>query len=377
MKENPKKHILIIEDEPAFIEVVKFVLENAGFNVISALNGEEGLEKARLLPDLILLDIMMPGIDGYQVCRLLKEKEETKHIPVIMLTARNETMEKVEAFDLGIVDYIGKDFPFLEILARIRSSLRQAALISGQPLEKQKSKKITQIKEILSQEKIDIIYQPVVSLSDKKTIGYEALLRGPAGTNFEDPFTLWRWASEAGKVLELNEIYYKSALKKTDFLKEEDYLFLKADPDIMPKKYFRTLEFLKETGLNPSRICLELPERVSVQKTTNIPDALEQIRSAGAKLLINDVGEGYSSLKALGKLEPYFIKIGEYLSHQVDADTEKQMLIQTIINQAKDEIPGGIIVNGITTEQEFKTLISLGANYGQGSFLQYRNFNNS
>ncbi|MCK4249469.1 MAG: EAL domain-containing protein [Candidatus Omnitrophica bacterium] len=370
MKENPKKHILIIEDEPAFIEVVKFVLENAGFNVISALNGEEGLEKARLLPDLILLDIMMPGIDGYQVCGLLKEKEETKHIPVIMLTARNETMEKVEAFELGIVDYIGKDFPFLEILARIRSSLRQAALISGRPLEKQKSKKITQIKEILSQEKIDIIYQPVVSLSDKKTIGYEALMRGPAGTSFEDPFTLRRWASEAGKVLELNEIYYKSALKKTDFLKEEDYLFLKADPDIMPKKYFRTLEFLKETGLNPSRICLELPEQVSVQKTTNIPDALEQIRSAGAKLLINDIGEGYSSLKALGKLEPYFIKIGEYLSHQVDADTEKQILIQTIINQAKDEIPGGIIVNGITTEQEFKTLISLGANYGQGSFLQ-------
>ena len=113
-------------------------LENAGFNVISAPNGEEGLEKSQLLPDLILLDVMMPGMDGYQTCRMLKEKEETKHIPIIMLTARNETIEKVEAFELGIVDYIGKDFPFLEIMARIRVALRQSALVSGKPLEKQK-----------------------------------------------------------------------------------------------------------------------------------------------------------------------------------------------------------------------------------------------
>ena len=138
----------------------------------------------------------MPVMDGHEVCRQLKKNEETKYIPIIMLTARDETIEKIEAFELGIVDYICKHFPFLEILARIKAVLRQFAEVKGQGLDKQKKKKIIAVKEIIADKKIKVCFSAIVALSDKELLGFEALLRGPELTDFEDPLILFRWAAE-------------------------------------------------------------------------------------------------------------------------------------------------------------------------------------
>jgi len=121
MDSNSQSRILIIDDMLSNIMILKKGLQNSGYQVFSALNGREGVILARKhQPDLILLDIMMPEEDGYQVIARLKETPETAHIPVIFLTAREDMESKLRGFDSGAVDYVTKPFNIHEIRARVR-----------------------------------------------------------------------------------------------------------------------------------------------------------------------------------------------------------------------------------------------------------------
>ena len=116
--------ILVAEDEPHILKMLDFRLKNLGHEVIGAVDGGEALETAlREKPDLILLDIMMPGMDGFQVLRKLKSQEETKNIPVIMLTAKGQEKDIVTGLEAGAVDYVTKPFSFAELIARVNRAL--------------------------------------------------------------------------------------------------------------------------------------------------------------------------------------------------------------------------------------------------------------
>lgn len=120
--------ILIIEDEPAIRELIKMALQEVGYsNIIEAENGETGLKLAASRQvDLILLDLMLPGIDGLKVCRTLKAASETKHIPIVMLTAKSEESDVVLGLEMGASDYITKPFSRKILCARVRALLRDA-----------------------------------------------------------------------------------------------------------------------------------------------------------------------------------------------------------------------------------------------------------
>lgn len=119
--------VLIVEDEPAQMELLAYNLEKAGFAVLRADNGEEGLLIAReSQPALIVLDWMLPELSGIEVCRQLKRNRETREIPVLMLTARGEEADKVRGLDTGADDYVVKPYSVSELLARVRALLRRA-----------------------------------------------------------------------------------------------------------------------------------------------------------------------------------------------------------------------------------------------------------
>jgi DNA-binding response OmpR family regulator len=122
---NPEKMtILTVDDTPANIRLLTHYLEKQGYNVITAEDGFEGFKAAiQYHPDLILLDVMMPGTDGYEVCELLKAEEETKDIPVMFLTAKTAVEDKIRGFEMGAVDYITKPFNLVEIATRVQNQL--------------------------------------------------------------------------------------------------------------------------------------------------------------------------------------------------------------------------------------------------------------
>ena len=122
-----KAKILLVDDEKNIVEAVKYNLEKAGFRTVVAQDGAKGLEAARReVPDLILLDWMLPEMEGLEVCRLLKQDRATKHIPVIMLTVKSDEADKVLGLELGADDYVTKPFSQRELLARIKSLLRRS-----------------------------------------------------------------------------------------------------------------------------------------------------------------------------------------------------------------------------------------------------------
>jgi two-component system phosphate regulon response regulator PhoB len=123
-----KTNILIIEDEEDIRELVKYNLQRENFGVLEAGSGEEGLKLVdRLPPDLILLDLMLPGKDGLEICRMLKRNDHTQNIPVVMMTARGEESDIVAGLELGAEDYVVKPFSPKVLGARVKAVLRRNA----------------------------------------------------------------------------------------------------------------------------------------------------------------------------------------------------------------------------------------------------------
>ena len=121
---NPKSVILVVDDNPTNLNVLFDVLGGAGFETLFAEDGESAIERAKhASPDLILLDILMPELDGFSTCTRLKSIGKTKDIPIIFMTALSDTIEKVHGFDLGAVDYITKPFQHVEVLSRVKTHL--------------------------------------------------------------------------------------------------------------------------------------------------------------------------------------------------------------------------------------------------------------
>jgi len=119
-------HIFVVEDEKPIQELLQYNLEKEGFKVSSSANGEEALETIKeKIPDLILLDWMLPDLSGIKICRYLKQDKTVKNIPVIMLTAKGEEEDKIKGFNTGAEDYMTKPFSFPELLVRIKSLLKR------------------------------------------------------------------------------------------------------------------------------------------------------------------------------------------------------------------------------------------------------------
>ena len=122
-----KMHILVIEDEAALVELIRYNLEKEGFRVSAANDGEEGLALLReSKPDLLVLDWMLPHVSGIEICRQIRRKTELRDLPVIMLTARGEEADRIRGLEVGADDYVIKPFSPSELVARIRAVLRRA-----------------------------------------------------------------------------------------------------------------------------------------------------------------------------------------------------------------------------------------------------------
>jgi two-component system alkaline phosphatase synthesis response regulator PhoP len=122
-----RQKIMIVDDEMATLLPLKRSLEAEGYVVIEAYDGYQAIAKSKTeMPELIVLDLMMPGIDGFEVCTQLKKDEHTEKIPVIMLTAKDEVRDKVEGLEMGADDYVTKPFNLNELKARIRNVLKRS-----------------------------------------------------------------------------------------------------------------------------------------------------------------------------------------------------------------------------------------------------------
>ncbi|MFW5991146.1 MAG: response regulator transcription factor [Candidatus Nanoarchaeia archaeon] len=177
-KTDEKAKVLIVDDEPSVVELVALSLIPGKYKVLKAYSGLDALDRVyQEKPDLIILDLMMPGVDGYEVCRRLKNSSITHHIPIIILSAKGEVKDKLKGMDLGADDYITKPFDPMEMEARVNTILRRTKKdIDTHPLSRLPGKTSCneKIQELINQgEKFYVFSYTISMLEDyKKKYGY-------------------------------------------------------------------------------------------------------------------------------------------------------------------------------------------------------------
>ena len=138
------KHILVVEDEPDTAELLEFHLENAGYKVTIAEDGYEALKKIhKLRPDLLTLDLMIPEIDGFEVCRLIRKDPANESLPVMMCTAKSDETSKIQGLDFGADDYVTKPFSPREVVLRVKNLLKRSDSVNRTDIERLSIGKIT------------------------------------------------------------------------------------------------------------------------------------------------------------------------------------------------------------------------------------------
>ncbi|GAK55752.1 response regulator receiver modulated diguanylate cyclase [Candidatus Vecturithrix granuli] len=193
MKREDDVTILVVDDHPMNLRVLLDSLQEEGFRILIARNGEGALRQATLaLPDIILLDVMMPpGIDGFETCRRLKQQDATKDIPVIFMTALSDTINKVTGFEVGGVDYVTKPFDRAELLARVKAHL---ALQRYQRELAITNQKLRQMNEALleSQKQLEIAARtdPLTHLSNRRDMIEKIEMEKVRIKRHHKPFTL-------------------------------------------------------------------------------------------------------------------------------------------------------------------------------------------
>ena len=188
------KKILLVDDEPDIVEFLKYNLEQQNFEVIVGHNGEEALRKLIDKPDLILLDVMMPKLDGFETCKRIRENKEFENVPIIFLTAKSGEIDEIKGLELGASDYIQKPISPNKLIARVKSNLRKAESfnlkqsgpikIKYGPIEINKEKYEVFIdgeKKVFPRKEFEVLYFFVNSPG--KVFGREVLLKEVWGAN--------------------------------------------------------------------------------------------------------------------------------------------------------------------------------------------------
>ncbi len=224
--------ILVVDDTPANLEVISELLTEAGFEIATAIDGERALKLLQYnSPDLILLDVMMPGIDGFETCRRLKDNPDTQDIPVIFMTAIADIDHKLKAFRLGAVDYITKPFQEDEVLARVTTHIKLRSLTKNLENKiQQRTTQLSQALEDLQQSQIKLIQNEKISALGQVAAGVAHEINNPINFIHGNLIHAQKYMEDLLKLLHLYEKHIPYPILEVQvFAKLIDLKFIKED----------------------------------------------------------------------------------------------------------------------------------------------------
>ncbi|MCU0515406.1 MAG: hybrid sensor histidine kinase/response regulator [Oscillatoria sp. Prado101] len=232
-EQSYKENILVVDDTPDNVRLLTAMLNEKGYKVRKALSGQMALTACQMvLPDLILLDINMPDMNGYEVCKLLKADEKTREVPVIFISALDDVLDKVKAFDSGGADYITKPFQRGEVLSRIESQLKLRSL---QLKLQEKNAKLERALAELKAAQIQIIQNEKMAAVGQLVAGIAHEINNPISFIYGNLNHASQYLESLVNILELyQEEYPNTAPRIQDKINELDLNFLKEDaPNVM------------------------------------------------------------------------------------------------------------------------------------------------
>ncbi|MEG4855167.1 EAL domain-containing response regulator [Microcoleus sp. B5-D4] len=378
--------ILVIEDDELIRETLLQLLESHSYRVIGAENGRVGVQMALSeIPDLILCDVQMPELDGYDVLRTLRQNSLAATIPFIFLTAQSDKTDFRRGMELGADDYLTKPFTKAELLGAIASRVLKRQTIT-QPLTValhqaearlkdlvNDSTKVTTLspekfaleallRHALAQGEFQVYYQPQVNIATGQVIGAEALVRWQnPDRGIISPCEFIPLAEETGLIIQIGEWVLLSACAQAaswlaaGFSPFTISVNLSARQLSDPELKARIVQILETTGLEPANLELEMTESALVENATVAGTTLNQLKALGIRIAIDDFGTGYATLGYLKQFAFDSLKIDRIFVRNANEDTQNAAITTAVILLGHS-LNMTVIAEGVETEAELDFL---------------------
>ncbi len=253
-------------------------------------------------------------------------------------------------------------------LSAALADARAEALLNAETRRRERRRGFLQL---LLAEDISVLFEPIVNLSSREVLGYEALVRGPQGSALQSPGAFFAAAEEAGLLFEADTLCRRRALESAHGVGPGKKLFLNCLPSAIrdPSFHGATLRStLERLRLRPTDVVFEISERESIGNFAVFREARDHFASMGLGIALDDMGVGYSSLEVLMELAPDFMKIDQSLVRGIDTDPPRQELLRALGSVA-GKLGAKVIAEGIETSEELTTVQGLGVPFGQGYLL--------
>ena len=233
------------------------------------------------------------------------------------------------------------------------------------------TEQLSALSAILAQRSVHSLFQPIVCLSERRILGYEALSRGPSNSPLHSPLNLFAIARQAGRLSELEVLCRESACRRFSEQGLEGKLFLNISPESLLEPHHpsgRTLKMLEQVGLPPSRVVIELTEQTPTEDFQLLYNALHHYRDMGFSIALDDLGAGYSSLRLWSELRPDYVKIDRHFIDGIHLDPLKREFVGSILQIARAS-RAQVIAEGIELKEELAVLGEMGVDLVQGYLL--------
>jgi diguanylate cyclase (GGDEF)-like protein len=224
------------------------------------------------------------------------------------------------------------------------------------------------LKKIIEERQLSARFQPIIQMSDGLVLGYEGLIRGPSDSPLHSPLHLFQAAAEHNLSVTVEHLCRRIVLEQFKLLNLPGKLFLNVSPECLLQrdaKHGDTLNYIHELGINPENVIIELTEYQPTHDYALLHEAVLHYRQMGFEIAIDDLGEGFSSLRLWSELHPEFVKIDMHFIHGIDKDAVKQQFVRSIQGIA-EKSGSRVVAEGIETQAELITLRDLGIAFGQG-----------
>ncbi len=378
--------ILVIEDDELIREILVHLLESHSYRVIVAENGRVGVHMALSeIPDLILCDVQMPELDGYDVLRTLRQNSLAATIPFIFLTAQSDKTDFRRGMELGADDYLTKPFTKAELLGAIASRVSKRQTIT-QPLTVALHQAEARLKDLandstnvsalspeklaleallrhaLAQGEFQVYYQPQVNIASGQVIGAEALIRWHnPDRGIISPAEFIPLAEETGLIIPIGEWVLISACAQAaswlaaGFSPFTISVNLSARQLSDPELKARIVQILETTGLEPANLELEMTESALVENVTVAGTTLNQLKALGIRIAIDDFGTGYATLGYLKQFAFDSLKIDRIFVRNANEDAQNAAITTAVILLGHS-LNMTVIAEGVETEAELNFL---------------------
>ncbi|MEW6545383.1 MAG: GGDEF domain-containing phosphodiesterase [Bacillota bacterium] len=250
----------------------------------------------------------------------------------------------------------------------IYEAMKEAVLMAKSDMGLEDFLSRQEILAILEEGRIHSVYQPIICLNEARVVGYEALSRGPGGSHWEGPLTLFPLAQKYGLLGRLELLCHRQAITGLRGRLGELKLFLNVDPRALDDPAFDLQHIghaLKEAGLGPQQVTLELTERSASSDPGRLRQALARVRACGYTVALDDVGSGYSSLRTLIELQPDYVKIDGYLVRNCHRDPPRRVIVDTLAHLAR-RLGCITVAEGVEDPGEVEILLAAGVDLAQG-----------